>query len=520
MKRLILPFLLAVGAVPCPGQGVAPSACRVAEIPSPAGPGSRSAVLAATAERAVWLAWLEPAGSDPAKGQVSALRCAEFDLAAGRWRQARTIATGPGLGGEGENLPAITADDQGRLAAVWPVRAPDPVLEMSHSEDHGATWSPPVALSRESRASGCAALATLADGRVLAAWIDGRTGADGKPGAGLYLRFLRGPLSGAPDWLLDAAAVQGCAPALAPLLDGGALIAYRGLADGGARDIRVARLQGRRWEDRHVLSPDNWIPPERPDEGLIGGPAIDADGGRVIASWFTGADGDPRVLVSTSPDAGARFLMPLRLGTGRAPGRPAPAILHDGAALLVWLEASPAGAGQQAVLLCRATPDFKLEPPLPLGAAAPAAAFGPPRIALARDYTGDPAAVQAIVAFTAPGSAEGPAPAAGVRTVLVSVREAALLAAAEADCRCGLTTQQLLGYPVSGVVAAVSQEFGTVIMDTEAVPGVMGAGRHVFFSGRDQLRAFQAGRTYIARVERHYSAWWIYDPKLLLEEPR
>ena len=287
------------------------------------------------------------------------------------------------------------------------------------------------------------------------------------------------------------------------MLDGGALIAYSGLAEGGERDIRVARLQGRRWEDRHVLDPDNWIIAARPGASLGGGPAIDVDGGRVVAAWFTGADGDPRLQVSTSPDAGGRFLMPLRLlDSRRAEGPPAAAILHDGAAILVGRETH--GAGPDTIWLRRATPEFGLDPPLSLGAAAP---VSPLRIARVRDFAGDWAPARLIVAFAGP--------AGDVRTLLVSVPEGALLAAAEENCHCGLPAQDLLGYPVSGTVAAVSPEALTLTVDTGDVPGVMDAGRHVFFAARDEAASAEIGRTYLARLERRNGAWWWYDARPL-----
>ena len=37
------------------------------------------------------------------------------------------------------------------------------------------------------------------------------------------------------------------------------------------------------------------------------GPRLAADGPRMGAAWFTAADDEPRVLVSTSPDAGTRM---------------------------------------------------------------------------------------------------------------------------------------------------------------------------------------------------------------------
>ena len=172
-------FVLMMGvAVSLAGNGV-PPALQVAEIPSPAGAGSRSMALAAGVDGVVWLVWFEPVDS------VLALRFAAFDAAKGHWGGARTIAAGASFGDVGDDLPSFTESGTGHLTAAWPTHDPNPMTKVSQSEDGGLTWSSPVALSRESPITGYAALATLADGRVLAAWLDGRARREG--GRGLYL---------------------------------------------------------------------------------------------------------------------------------------------------------------------------------------------------------------------------------------------------------------------------------------------------------------------------------------------
>jgi hypothetical protein len=498
----LLLSILAAGSAPAadlPPQ----SPLGAVEILPPSSSGARAAVLASSRDGGVWLAWIEPAGS-PQAGP--ALRCARFDAVAGCWGASQTIASVPGWE-DGEDIPAFAAGARGHLAAAWPVRRPEPIVLASQSDDNGATWTPPAPLSRESHHTSHVCLATLEDGRVLAAWLDGRAPRLRAGFAALYLRFLTGPMTVAPDWLFEKAVSGSCQPDLEPLLDGGALLAYRALSSDGERDIAVARLHGRRWDDRHVLSPDGWIAPSEA-QTFGGGPAVATDGNRAVAAWYTEADGDPRILVSTSPDAGARFLMPLRLDAGRPAGHPAAALLHDGAALVTWMSAE-SGADPDTVWLRRLSPENSLDPALSLGKAAPARIGGSPRIALVRDYAGGAEPAQAMIAFTGPEKS--------FHALLVTVPEASLLAAAEQNCRCGLTPAQLLGYPVSGTIAAVSPAYGTVVMDTGAIPGLIDAGRHVFFASDAQSRTLDAGRKYVARLEYRDGMWWLYDAKLLDE---
>ncbi len=474
-------------------------------IPSPAGPGSRAAVFSADRDGGVWLAWIEVPQPlpPPAAAAAPVVRCAHFDPASGRWGSPRVIASATGWT-DGDDSPAITASAKGHLAAAWTVRQPGPTVLVSQSDDEGATWSPPLPLSKESRSAGQVSLATLQDGRVLAAWLDARSA--GK--TALFLRFLSGPMTIAPDYAFDPSVSEGCQPQMAELLDGGAVLLYRAIADEGARDIAIARLHGRRWEDRHVLSPDNWIPHGAPSPAQVAGPAIAADGSRLAAAWFTGADEDPRLLYSSSSDAGTRFLMPIRLADGIGSGRPSVALIHDGAALVSWV-APAAGSATGEVRLCRVSPELEAGAPITLGVPASGCPAASPRLALVSDFTGGHAKPRAIVAYTAPGPV--------VRTVAVTVPERQLLEAANTNCNCGATPEQLLGYPISGSIVSLSPDFGTLVIETGLIPGLLEPGQHVFFASRDQMRPLKEGSQCLARVERRDGSWWLYDVKLLAE---
>jgi hypothetical protein len=512
--RSPLPFLLAFAltaassaADQAAGLASASTAFQIAEIPSPAAAGARAAILATNAGGALWMAWFEPAATG------FALRCAAFNATAHRWADAHTVNAADLIE---QNLAggvlALAAGPSGQLTAAWSVKAQSSLpggashalLLVSQSADGGVSWSKPTPLSRESTDLGYPALATLADGRVLAVWLDRRGRKDGDRGASLYARFVTGREAAAPDYLLDAHACEGCQPSLAPLLDGGAMLAYRERTEADVVDARILRLHGRRWENRHEINSDRWTDPQSPADS----PQLAVDGGRVAVGWFTAADRDPRIAVSISPDAGARFLMPLRAQTARAVGHAATALLHDGAMLVTWIE-TPPGGGPETAGLQRASPEFTLDPPASLGPVAEARLTGSPTIALVNNYSGEALTAQAMVALTRPGDPST------VHTLLVTIPESELISAASDNCHCAPTPLQLLGYPVRGTVTAVSTEHQTVTLDVDAVPGVMDAGPHVFSAGHGALAALLRGRECLARIERQGDAWRIFDVRLL-----
>jgi len=499
LEILGLGSLVAMGCAAA--EPPAPPPLQTEDVPSPAAQMARTPVLAGAPDGTVWMVWAEP-DSPASTGWI--LRCSEFDVPIGRWRSAHLIAGSRKLDPGGGDLPSLAACGNGRLFVSWSEPAVGTDGRRSFycsSTDGGDRWTPPSPVSGGDGDATSPALAALVDGRVLAAWIgrSGRPGSDA--GAGVYLRFLTGALTAAPDWLLDGRAAPEGPPDLVPLLDGGAVLSYRGLSETGARDPRIARLHGRKWEDRHPISADGWK-----DAGpWAGGPRIAADGGRLVSVWRTANSAGPNVLVSTSPDAGARFLAPLQVNAGKPAGLPAAALLHDGAALIVWSErdsAGPAGAWVR-----RLAPDSSLDAPLYLGLADPQ--FAAPQIAVVHDYAGDVFSAQAIIAYAAPGGSSG------VRTVLLNVPEADLLSAADAACHCAPTPMQLVGYTLLGTVVSRTPDRTSVVLESDAVPGVLDPGRHDFDVDPQLGALLQTGRECLAHIVRKDGRWRLYDARIL-----
>ena len=273
-------------------------------IPNAAGPGAAGGSLHVTPAGTVWLSWTEPA----AKGH--ALRFAKHSPGVDAWTPAATIAEGQGWFINWADFPAITAADDGNASAVWFVNNPPTPngagdhghgpgyhARISRTTDAGRTWSAPEPLTRESNSVEFVSLATLADGRVLAAWLDGR----GKHGdAGMQRLYARIIGSSEPDTLVDSSVCDCCQTTLTAFPDGSALVAYRGRTKDEIRDLRIARFTGSKWETPRTLADDGW----RINACPVNGPQLASHGGQTGAVWFTAADGDPRVLASFSAEIG------------------------------------------------------------------------------------------------------------------------------------------------------------------------------------------------------------------------
>ncbi|HWA08734.1 MAG TPA: sialidase family protein [Opitutaceae bacterium] len=513
--------LIGVGVVHgAPSDVPAVFAPEVAAISSPAGPGAMGASLVNGPDRRIYLSWTEPAGS----GNGRALKFAEFDLAARRWSAARTIAQAPDFERSSANFPALLVQPAGRFTAVWsvmneaPAAAPMAMAGHDHeghahnddarhvlysqSADGGATWSAPQPLTRESGSTAFPSLIALPDGKVLAAWLDGR----GKQALGdnekLYARVLGDT---GPDALVDPRVCECCQTTLTGFPDGSALLAYRGRTTDEIRDIMASRYDDGKWEAPQKLSRDRWIINACP----INGPQIDHDGPRVSAAWFTAAGNEPRVLLASSPDAGGLYTMPARVDLGHPLGRVDTLILRDGSQFVTWLEGPGEDSSQPAGLYLRRYASFGATlAPAPL-APSPAGSVvsGFPRMALAKDFDATPA--QFVVAFTRDGDSPR------VETLLVTLPAASVLAAADSSCSCSPSGEQLVGYPIRGRVTGVESSRSLLRLEHVALPGVLHAGEHEFKAAPNVLGALQAGRDVLARVEQRNGEWWIFDVRIL-----
>ncbi len=496
---------------PLPPLVATPSRYMPPLIPVPAAAGSLGSTFARTTDGTVYLSWLEEKPDD-----TTALRFARFDATAAKWSEPRTIASGRDWFVSSADFPALAAQNEGRLTAVWFVNQPAPATAahsaasahqhhhnvfaawFSQSTDDGATWTAPALLTRESESVEFVSLQPLADGRVLAAWLDGRDKPAGKP-TQLYARIVG---TDGPDQLIDDSVCDCCHTALTAFPDGSALVAYRARREGEVRDIHTARFQANpdHWSAPHLLNADEWHINGCP----VNGPQLASAGGHVAVAWFTAADNDARVLASTSPDAGARFLAPKRVDHGNPLGRVSTVLLRNGSQLVSWLEGGP-------------LPDHYIRLISPAGELGAFALLGArvtgfPRITLLKDY--DPSPAELLVTYT-----DAAKPSA-VKTIIVTLPDLSTLAGRAPCTPCDEEDLNAVrGYPVKGIVTAADATAGTITVKHEEIPGIMRAMTMVFKVEPAALAQLGAGQSLLGRIEKRGRDWWLFNLKLLGTPP-
>jgi hypothetical protein len=300
-----------------------------------------------------WLSWLEPAG--PA---AWAMKVSRYEGKTRTWSAPRAVAAGPDLFTNWADFPQLAAGHDGRLTAVWFIdnpahhaaardghHGPGYRAIYSSSNDGGTTWEPDLPVSDEALAVEFVALQPLADGRMLAAWLDGRN--HGR--MALYARQLDGRPGPGPDTLVDDSVCDCCQLSLVTTSGGGALLAYRGRTPDEIRDIQLARFDGRAWHRLGPLHTDGWKIAGCP----VNGPQLAAAGERVGAVWFTAADNQARVLARVSADGGKTFGPVARVDLGRPQGRVDIVGLADGTLVLSWLEMTGLDTGKAGGIYLR-----------------------------------------------------------------------------------------------------------------------------------------------------------------------
>lgn len=495
MNRLLLALLVWIGSA---GIARADLHYEIAVLSSPAGPGASCASFARGPDGTVWLSWVEPV----AKSE-HVLKFSSFDRRSSKWAGPRTIAQGKDWTVDGADAPNLVVQADGHMTAVWAVA--NRAL-ISQSRDHGATWSAPQPLTRESDSIEFVSLRPLADGQLLAAWLDGRA----KKSQGPQQLFSRIVGSAGPDVLVDASVCDCCPTALAAFPDGSALLAYRGRDAERIRDILTVRYLDGQWEKSRNSSRDRWMIDGCP----VNGPRLAVDGPRVVKTWFTAAYDQPCVLVSSSPDAGGIYTRAMRVDLGRPLGRPDVVLLRDGSQLITWLEQSGTANGSETagLYLRRFSGAGATQTPVRLASISDVRLAGHPRITLVKDF--DDTSAQCVVAFTRAGEPTR------VETLLVTLPEAELLAEADSSCACAAKGEELVGYPIRGQVIAAHPEAGMLRVRHRAVPGLFRAGEAEFKVAANILPVAKPGAEVLARIEQRDGAWTMFDVRLLGEPQR
>ncbi|MFQ5676077.1 MAG: exo-alpha-sialidase, partial [bacterium] len=279
----------------------------VEQISNPARPGSAEPNLAVGDDGRLYLSWIENM-----EDVGHALRYSVKDE---NWSPPHTIASGDNWFVNWADFPSMAGFRDGTLAAHWLQKSGKGSyaynVMVAFSEAGDSAWSEGVVPHRDGTETehGFVSMLPWDDSNLFAVWLDGRNfakkadGQDGHdpPANEMTLRFAminqKGQLS--KEAVLDPR-VCDCCPTSAVRTQSGALVVYRNRTEKEIRDIGILRYQDGHWSEPRILYEDNWEIAGCP----VNGPAIAADGQRVVVAWFTWANEIARVKAVLSDDEG------------------------------------------------------------------------------------------------------------------------------------------------------------------------------------------------------------------------
>ena len=385
---LLLTFVLALIGCGSPAErpaSHAPVAMKVSPLEGPAGAGAAQPFLASGRDGSLLLSWIEPGVEEGS----SAVRVARMG-ADGAWSQPSTVVSRSDLFVNWADFPSVVEAVDGTLFVHWLQKSGEGPyayhVMIARSRDDGRTWSEPARLHDDTSNTehGFVSLeAHPSQPGVAAVWLDGRNmseGGDHDDGHGdMTMRFAMvgsdGAVTGNAE--LDDRTCECCTTGMA-WSGNGPIVAYRDRSPDEIRDIAIVRHTGEVWSAPRTAHDDGWKIPGCP----VNGPQIAAREGVIALAWFTGAEGEAKVLAAFSKDEGATFSPPVRLDSGAAVGRVDLVLLSDGTAVVTWLD----GSGDDAAVVARAIrPDGEVAEVVRIAETTGIRGSGFPRMALAGD---------------------------------------------------------------------------------------------------------------------------------------
>lgn len=395
--------LLLIAAVAC---SATPLTFDVRDVEFAGPPGSGEPHLTPTSDGRAVLTWLEPAESDR-----HALRFAV--RGAGEWSEPRTIAERDDFFVNWADFPSLAVLEDGTWLVHW-LQLAGPGTYAYHimlavSHDEGLTWSAPITPHRDASLTehGFVSLVPWRNGAMVL-WLDGRQMREEGEGEGegeggsthdetdagnMSMRATTIDPEGAlgDDVLLDGRTCECCQTALVRT-ERGLVAAYRDRSAEEIRDIAVVRYVDGAWTDPVLVADDGFYYPGCP----VNGPQLAALGDTVAIVWYTAPEGQARVQVVFSSDAGASWGTPIQIDDGDPLGRVAVELLDDGSAVVVWLERTTEAAEVRAR---RVTRDGGADDSWPIAATSESRGSGFPRMAQLGD--------EVLVAYTLLGEDGG-----------------------------------------------------------------------------------------------------------------
>jgi hypothetical protein len=310
----------------------------IRSLPSPAPPGSAQPQLTVS-EKGVLLSWIERTGT------YAAMKFAERTPSG--WTTRQQVAAGSDWFVNWADVPSVVRLADGSIYGHWLQKSGPSTyaydVRLARSTDDGKTFAASFTPHNDGTKTehGFASLFQVPGAGLGLVWLDGRAmkgsghEGHGEPDGDMSVRAAIYDRAGQQivDGPVDLRVCE-CCPTAAVVTAEGPIVAYRDRSDQEIRDIYISRYVNGKWSTPIAVHSDNWKIAACP----VNGPALSADGKKVVIAWFTATGDEGHVFAAFSSNSGASFDSPIRLDDVSALGRVDVQLLGDGSAVATWIE--------------------------------------------------------------------------------------------------------------------------------------------------------------------------------------
>ncbi|MBO6586340.1 MAG: hypothetical protein JJ953_09575 [Gracilimonas sp.] len=307
---------------------------QLQEIPSVAGDNSSLPSLYTDNTGTVFMSWVEE------REQLAELKYASFENST--WSEPTIISDDSTWFLNWADYPSIIGKDGQPMAAHWLNKKPGGTYAYDvNISAFNNEWTERTIPHQDETATehGFLSMLPASDSTFMAVWLDGRktAGRDHHEYADLSKAMtLRGAIIDRKGqviekFLIDDSVCDCCNTSLAKT-ESGFIVNYRNRTEDEIRDIYSSVFRDGRWSEPKVVHKDNWEIAACP----VNGPAIDAHNKIVATSWFTGANGQPKVQLGISNDFGLTYDTVISVDGQHAIGR-TDILMNDDKIWVSWL---------------------------------------------------------------------------------------------------------------------------------------------------------------------------------------
>lgn len=320
----------------------------VESVATPAGDNSSLPFLYSSDEKTL-LSWVEKLGDS-----LTILKYTE--LVDGEWQKPQQIHQATDWFVNWADFPAIAEQNGNLISHVLKKSSGGPYsydVKLNLRPAGETQWKTDLALHTDETPTEHGFVSTLAykDG-FFTTWLDGRNTAEDKNGnrGAMTLRAAEISATGEirNEIELDNR-ICDCCQTTAAITANGPVVMYRDRSEDEVRDMSIVRWENGSWTAPKTVYSDNWEIKGCP----VNGPKAAVLGNTLVMSWFTAANGTPKVQLIFSSDGGASFDTPIEVSQMNVLGRVDVLLLDDQTAIVSWMESNDGTAQFKAAKIHR-----------------------------------------------------------------------------------------------------------------------------------------------------------------------